>query len=136
MTNKRRRRWDGTLIHATQPQDHFRGNRSLLASCWFNRTVTELVQKSGFTHQLVEQAPPVDEGSRGVKFGHSALLENDNPIRIEDSVDPMSDRDDGTIIEDVAAKCCLQQGVCLDVDCSCRFVEYQDVAGCQKCSRQ
>lgn len=54
-------------------------------------------------------------------------MENDDAVRVENSVDAMGDRDDGTVLEGGGSKCGLQERVGLDVDCSGGFVKDENV---------
>lgn len=81
------------------------------------------------------------------------MVQDDDAIGIEDRVDPMSDRDNGTIFKHAATQRVLQQSICLDIDggllrCqpkprgTCHFLAYrgfienQDVGRRQKGSSQ
>ncbi|KAI7408404.1 Metal resistance protein YCF1 [Hortaea werneckii] len=88
----------------------------------------------------------LDELCRGVKFLDLALFEDDDPITVKDGVDtracvrladllfwglledlPVSDRNNSTILEHVAAKRGLQHRVSLHIDrCGC-LIKHQDI---------
>lgn len=44
------------------------------------------------------------------------MVEHDDAIGIENGVDPMSDRNDGTILEHTTSQRCLQESIRLDVN--------------------
>lgn len=86
-------------------------------------SLLDTVQQSGFLDQLIEQTLPAHKRCRCVKFSNVSMIEDDDAVRIHDSIDPVRDGDDGSILEHVAAQCSLQHLVSLDVDSRGCFVE-------------
>jgi hypothetical protein len=120
-------------VHPPSLRAHIRGAGVPLVLAWHSCAVSKAVQESGFADQFVEQASSVDELCRSVKFRNLALLQHYDSIRVQNGVDTVRYRDDGTIVEDATPQSGLQHGICFDVNsCGC-FVENQDVAGCQEC---
>jgi hypothetical protein len=56
-----------------------------------------------FLYKLVEQTFPLDQLGWGIEFGNLSVIENYDAIGIEDGVDAMSNRDDSSVLEHVAA---------------------------------
>ena len=90
---------DPTLCKQDTDPRHWRS----LASRWFNCPVSEVVQQACLPDEFVEKPSSADQFPRGIEFGHLSLLQHDDAIRVQDRVDSMRNRDDGTIFEYVAS---------------------------------
>lgn len=84
-------------------------HRKLLA---FNNRI----KQTCFLDEFVEQSLSTHKGGWCVEFCHPTMVEHHDTIGIEDGVDPMSNSDDGAILERVAAQRALQQSVRLNVN--------------------
>jgi hypothetical protein len=69
-----------------------------------------------FPHKLVEQPSPLDQLRRCIEFGNLAVIKYHDPVGIEDGVDAMSNGDNGSVLEHVAAQCHLEHGVRFNVN--------------------
>ena len=103
-------------------------------------------KQTSFSNQLIEQPSSADQFGGRVEFLHLAMVQHDNPITVEDGVDPMCNyclsvmhskdfegcltRNDSTILEHVTAQGCLQHCICLDIDCCRSLIQDQNVARC------
>jgi hypothetical protein len=76
------------------------------------------VKQTGLLGELVEFAASLDQLLRRVEFSHSPLVQNYDPIRVNDRVDAVRNCDDSPIREDAAAQGALQQRIRLHVNCS------------------
>lgn len=77
---------------------------------------TIAVNQPSLLGKLVEPTTSLDQLRRRVEFRHPALVQHDDPIRVDDRVDAVRNRDDGAILEDTAAQGTLEQRVCLHVN--------------------
>jgi len=69
-----------------------------------------------FLYKLVEQTFPLDQLSWAIEFGNLSVIEYHNTVRIKNGVDAMSNGDDGSVLEHVAAQCHLEHGVRFNVN--------------------
>jgi hypothetical protein len=69
-----------------------------------------------FFYKLVEQTFPLDQLGWGIEFGDLSVVEHHDAVRIEDGIDAMSNGDDGSVLEYVAAQCHLEHGVRFNVN--------------------
>lgn len=72
-------------------------------------------QEIGLLDEVVEQSFPFDQLGRRVKFGHSALVQYDDLVRVQNGIDAMRYGNDGLVLEHVATQRCLQHGVRLHI---------------------
>jgi len=70
-------------------------------------TLGDGAKQTRLLYKLVEQTFLIDQLGRAVEFGNLTVIEHYDAIRIEDGVDAMSDGDDGSVLEHVAAQSCL-----------------------------
>lgn len=79
---------------------------------------TIVVEQAGLLGELVELAATLDQLCRCVEFSHSPLVQNDDPIGVNDRVNAMRNRDDSPVRENAAAQGTLQQRIRLHINCS------------------
>jgi hypothetical protein len=60
-----------------------------------------------FPHKLVEQTFPLDQLGWRIEFGNFSVVEHHYAVRIQDGVDAVSNGDNGSVLEHVAAQCHL-----------------------------
>lgn len=77
---------------------------------------TVAFQQASFLGEFVEFAALLDQLCRGVKLRHLTLVEDDDTIGIDDSVDAVRNRNDSAALENVAAQGALEQRVSLHID--------------------
>ena len=81
----------------------------------------ESVQQARLLDELVEQAFLLHQRGGAVEFGHGAVIQHHDAVRVQDGVDAVRDRDDGAILEHATPQRGLQQRVRLDVDGGLEF---------------
>jgi len=108
------------------------GGRTVILHASTPVSLLNAVQQSGLLDQLIEQPLLVHKSCRCVKFCNVSMIEDDDTVRVHDSVDPVRDCDDGSIFEHVAAQCRLQHSISLDVDSRGSFVKNWPKRSCQK----
>lgn len=81
------------------------------------------IDEARFFDEFKEDPLPPDKLCGRIKLGHLAAVEDHDPIGVKNSVDSMCNRDDGPILEDIAAQGRLKQGVRLDVNGSLTNIE-------------
>lgn len=72
-------------------------------------------QQSRLLNQLVKHAAPANQFCRRVELGHRSAVQNNDAIRIQDSVDSMRYRDDGAIFEHATAQRALNERIRFDI---------------------
>lgn len=77
-------------------------NRLALRSLRGGTGETLAVKQTSLLGQLVEAATLLDQVGWCVEFRHSALVKDDDTIRVDDSVDAMRDCDDRAVLENTA----------------------------------
>jgi hypothetical protein len=74
------------------------------------------VEQASFLSELVEFAAAFDKLCRCVKLSHSPLVQNDDPVGVDDRVDAVRNCDDSPIRKDAAAQGALQECVRLYIN--------------------
>lgn len=82
---------------------------------------TIAVNQASFLGKLVEPATSFDQLRWRVELRHTALVQDDDSIRINDGIDAVRNRDDGAVLEDTATQGTLKQCVRLYVDCGLEY---------------
>jgi hypothetical protein len=79
-----------------------------LLRCLGGGNGTVVVEQAGLLGELVEFAATLDQLCGRVELRHTPLVQNDDTIGVDDRVDAVRDRDDGSVLEDAAAQGALQ----------------------------
>lgn len=74
------------------------------------------VKQARLLDELVKLSATPDQRCWGIEFRHCPSVQNDNPVRVDDRVDPVRDRNDGAVLEDAAAQRALDQCIRLDIN--------------------
>jgi hypothetical protein len=69
---------------------------------------TVVVEQAGLLGELVEFSATLDQLCGRVELRHTPLVQNDDTIGVDDRVDAVRDRNDGSVLEDAAAQGALQ----------------------------
>lgn len=69
-----------------------------------------------FLYKLVEQTFPLNQLEWAIEFGNFSVVEYHDTVRIENGVDAMRNRDDGSVLEHVAAQRHLEHSVRFNVN--------------------
>lgn len=110
--------------------------RSGFPDCLDSRRVEQrchrfAVKQACLLDELVKLSATPDQRRGGVEFRYRPAVQHDNPVRVDDRVDPVRDRNDGAVLEDTAAQRALDQCVCLDINRSLKTI----VSNCYKQSK-
>lgn len=85
--------------------------------CYLRDDSTVVVEQTGLFGKLIEFAATLDQLRRRIKLSHSPLVQNDDPVRVNDGVDAVRNGNNGSIREDAAAQGPLQQCIRFHVHC-------------------